>query len=259
VKLLEAKLKYYYDQLCCTDRKYIQRVVTCHKETFPLGTKYAKFIEVLVYLQVLTPAGSSRLLHQYRKRNPNIDAFCLESAAFGKTYARNAVSALANFEKGSQKVDFFLGDLRVGLCASRAYKAKTQTVRGSVSKRALRSESRDNFSLKWEHMFVENIDVYIRIGVWLDVHRFWVLNSSEVVGSPDYKLGQTATAIDSSLTFVKGNIDSYARYEVPKEQLAQAVTDASARQLEATSRRAQYDGTGSRLLELAQHAFKILH
>ena len=58
-------------------------------------------------------------------------------------------------------------------------------------------------------------DVFVWIGVWRDVIRYWVLSSAEVESNPYYSVGQHRGNVGEGQLWLKDtNIKDFNQYEV---------------------------------------------
>ena len=74
-------------------------------------------------------------------------------------------------------------------------------------------------------------DVFVWIGVWRDVIRYWVLAAKEMEGNRYYSAGQHRGNIDEGQLHLKDdNIAEFSQYEAKSNQLAEAIRKASGRQ-----------------------------
>ncbi len=77
-------------------------------------------------------------------------------------------------------------------------------------------------------------DVFVWIGVWRDVIRYWVLASSEVQNNRYYSTGQHRGNVgEGQLHLKKENIAEFVSYESRSNELLQAIKDAYIRQIPA--------------------------
>jgi len=74
-------------------------------------------------------------------------------------------------------------------------------------------------------------DVFIWIGVWRDVIRYWVLASNEIESNKYYSTGQhRGNTGEGQLHLKDDNFAEFSKYEAKSNQLAEAIRSAYERQ-----------------------------
>jgi hypothetical protein len=74
-------------------------------------------------------------------------------------------------------------------------------------------------------------DVFVWIGVWRDVIRYWVLASKEMEANRFYSAGQhRGNTGEGQLHLKDDNIAEFSQYEARSNQLAEAIRKANERQ-----------------------------
>jgi hypothetical protein len=84
----------------------------------------------------------------------------------------------------SGQYDFFLdGEIRIEVKASRAVDFES---RDALYVKALSADSKKRFDMNFQQVKPACCDVFVWVGVWRDVIRYWVLSSDEVAGNKYY-------------------------------------------------------------------------
>jgi hypothetical protein len=116
--------------------------------------------------------------------------------------------------------------------ASRAVAFKTDE---PLYVKALSSDSGKQFDMNFQQIKPACCDVFVWIGVWRDVIRYWVLSSREVEQNRYYSAGQHRGNVgEGQLHIKRENISEFEKYECRPNELLQAIKDAYIRQLSSS-------------------------
>lgn len=97
--------------------------------------------------------------------------------------------------------------------------------------KALSSDSDRPFDMIFEQIKPRFSDVFVWMGVWRDVIKFWVLSSDEVQGNKYYCSKQHKGNIGEGQLHLKhSNITEFQKYEVKPSNVKEAIIDAFKRQ-----------------------------
>jgi hypothetical protein len=132
----------------------------------------------------------------------------------------------------SGQYDFFLdGKIRIEVKASRAVDFVS---REPLYVKALSSDSKLRFDMNFQQVKPGCCDVFIWVGVWRDVIRYWVLSSDEVAGNKYYSTGQHRGNTGEGQIHVKDdNVGEFARFESAPRALLDKIREAYKRQTSA--------------------------
>jgi hypothetical protein len=130
----------------------------------------------------------------------------------------------------SGQYDFLLDNkIRIEVKASRAVAFKTDE---PLYVKALSSDSEKQFDMNFQQIKPACCDVFVWVGVWRDVIRYWVLASREVENNRYYSPGQHRGNVgEGQLHIKKENIVEFKEYESRSNELLQAIKDAYIRQI----------------------------
>lgn len=130
----------------------------------------------------------------------------------------------------SGQYDFLLEDkIRIEVKASRAVAFRTDE---PLYVKALSSDSDKQFDMNFQQIKPACCDVFVWVGVWRDVIRYWVLASNEVAGNRYYSPGQHRGNVgEGQLHLKKENIEEFKQYECRANELLEAIKDAYIRQI----------------------------
>ena len=129
----------------------------------------------------------------------------------------------------SGQYDFFLdGKIRIEVKASRAVDFDS---REALYVKALSSDSKLRFDMNFQQVKPGCCDVFIWVGVWRDVIRYWVLSSDEVAGNKYYSTGQHRGNTGEGQIHVKDdNVGEFALFESAPRVLLDKIRGAYERQ-----------------------------
>ena len=129
----------------------------------------------------------------------------------------------------SGQYDFFLdGEIRIEVKASRAVDFES---RDALYVKELSSDSRKRFDMNFQQVKPACCDVFVWVGVWRDVIRYWVLSSDEVSGHPYYSTGQHRGNTGQGQIHLKDdNIQQFSIFESKARELPESIRAAYRRQ-----------------------------
>lgn len=201
--------------------------------------EYEYMISVLLGAGILTLDDYYILRDEYIARNLYLYVFEISAPrGFGELWAQGHLKALApDLVKPTKKLeseykgqyDFLLdGKIRIEVKASRAVAFKTDQ---PLYLKALSSDSQKRFDMNFQQIKPKCCDVFVWIGVWRDVMRYWVLASREVENNRYFSKGQHRGNVgEGQLHLNKENIAEFAKYESRSDKLLKAIRDAYQRQ-----------------------------
>ena len=117
--------------------------------------------------------------------------------------------------------DFWLDGIKIEVKASRAVKRKSGD---PLIFKALSSDSKFGFDMNFQQIKPKCCDVFVWIGVWRDLIRYWVLSSAEVQDNPYFSTGQhRGNTGEGQLWIKESNIEKFNGYEVAPDGLLKAI------------------------------------
>lgn len=201
--------------------------------------EYEYMISVLLGADVLTLDDYYILRDEYIARNLYLYVFEISAPrGFGEMWAQGHLKELVpDLVKPTKKLeseykgqyDFLLdGIIRIEVKASRAVAFKTDQ---PLYLKALSSDSQKRFDMNFQQIKPKCCDVFVWVGVWRDVMRYWVLASYEVENNRYFSKGQHRGNVgEGQLHLNKENIAEFAKYEARSNELLKAIRDAYQRQ-----------------------------
>lgn len=208
-----------FTELCSfVPDEYEDEAVTClaAAEELPLG-ETVNFAAYLIERGWLKYEDFVKLQKSFLERNTNLNIFKMSDTSFGVKWGQAHIFALSDKflkpEKGQDHHDAVLDGLKIEIKASRAVE------RGSrlpLSEKALRYDDQRPFTMNFNHIFLDEADVFLFIGVWLDRICYWVLTNEELVSLPNY-FNKYQTEYQMAIT--EGNIKSFEKYRCEQAEL----------------------------------------
>jgi hypothetical protein len=173
------------------------------------------------------------LRNEYLARNLNAKLFEIGAPRkFGEAWAEGYVKELVpvlerpskaldpSYEKGMY--DFILPPrIRVEVKASRAVEYKNAK---AMQSKALHFDSTKHFDMNFQQLKPRCCDVFVWLGVWLDVIKCWVIPSSKV--KEIYKPQHRGNIGEGQFHLKQSNIQEFSNYEVDLAQLEEAIRGA---------------------------------
>lgn len=200
--------------------------------------EYEYMIATLLAMDVLTLEGYHELRDNYIARNLYLYIFEISAPrTFGEAWAQGHLKELVPLlQKPSRKTDpeysgqydLALEEIRVEVKASRAVDAD---VDAPLYVKALASDSKKGFWMNFQQAKPGCCDVFVWVGVWRDVIRYWVLSSHELETNRYYSEGQHRGNVGEGQLHVRDtNIEDFVEYEVRPNELEEAIRAAYARE-----------------------------
>lgn len=166
--------------------------------------------------------------NNYLERNRYLYLFEITAPRkFGETWAqRHLNEVVPELERPSVKkdaaysgqYDFWYKGIRVEVKASRAVDREKRDE--TLVMKALSSNSRKGFDMNFQQIKPGCCDVFVWIGVWRDVIRYWVLSSAEVAGDKYYSKGQhRGNTGEGQLWIKESNLEHFRQYETRVPEL----------------------------------------
>lgn len=200
--------------------------------------EYEYIIATLLAASKLTYDEYIELRDTYIERNMFLYIFEISAPrGFGEAWAQGHLKELVpELQKPSKKLDpsysgeydFLLDGIKIEVKASRAVDFERDD---PLYVKALASDSKKRFDMNFQQVKPACCDVFIWIGVWRDVIRYWVLSSKEMETNRYYSTGQHRGNIGEGQLHLKDdNIEEFSIYEARSNNLADAISKANIRQ-----------------------------
>lgn len=215
------------------NRDYLDKLYS----VYPFN-KFEYVISHLIAWDVISLSDYLNLRHEYLERNKYLYVFEITAPrTFGETWAqRHLNEVVPELKHPSQlldptysgEYDFWYNGIKIEVKASRAVKRKSGE---SLILKALSSSSKEGFDMNFQQIKPSCCDVFIWIGVWRDVIRYWVLSSQEVSANRYYSIGQhRGNKGEGQLWLKESNIDEFKQYEVSVREILDRVISKGVKQ-----------------------------
>jgi hypothetical protein len=157
---------------------------------------------------------------------------------FGETWAQGHLKEIApelikptrNLDPDySGQYDFYLDHgIKIEVKASRAVDFDS---REALYVKALSSDSNKRFDMNFQQVKPACCDVFVWVGVWRDVIRYWLLSSDEVANNRYYSAGQhRGNTGEGQIHLKDDNIREFDRFEVQARNVIDGIRAAYLRQ-----------------------------
>lgn len=183
--------------------------------------KFEYIISHLIGTKTITLEQYYDMRSRYLKRNKYLYLYEITAPrTFGETWAqRHLNEVVPELERPSAKYDshysgqydFWYNGIKIEVKASRAVKRKSGD---PLIIKALSSDSKHGFDMNFQQIKPSCCDVFVWIGVWRDVIRYWVLSSDDVKNNKYYSTGQhRGNKGEGQLWIKETNINEFSVYE----------------------------------------------
>jgi len=201
--------------------------------------EYEFLISSLMGYQKISVDEYYELRDDYIARNMFMYVFEISAPrGFGEAWAQGHLKEICpELTKPTRKLDpdysgqydFFLdGKIKIEVKASRAVDADS---REALYVKALSSDSKLRFDMNFQQVKPGCCDVFIWVGVWRDVIRYWVLASDEVAGNKYYSAGQhRGNTGEGQLHLKDDNMAEFTQFESAPRNLLDTIRAAYQRQ-----------------------------
>ena len=204
---------------------------------FPFN-EFELFFATLLSKKQLSYENYLEIRSEYIHKNPNLWIFEITAPrGFGESFAQTFVQTKSSLLKPPSKkldsnyrgqYDLWYDGIRIEVKASRVVDAE---VSGPLYRKALSSNTKRPFLMNFQQLKPQCCDVFVWLAVYRDVISIWVMNSSEILGHPDYSKGQHRgnSGNEGQLHVTEQNIHTLDKYLLPDDDLAKAIKDAYSR------------------------------
>lgn len=184
--------------------------------------KFEYVISHLIATKTISLQEYLDIRNSYLERNKYLYVYEITAPrTFGETWAQRHLNEIVPELKipssmldsnYSGQYDFWYNGIRIEVKASRAVKRQSGE---SLIIKALSSDSTSGFDMNFQQIKPACCDVFVWIGVWRDVIRYWVLSSADVKSNPYYSAGQHRGNVGEGQLWLKDtNIKDFNQYEV---------------------------------------------
>ncbi|MDD6483977.1 MAG: hypothetical protein PUF72_05310 [Clostridiales bacterium] len=197
--------------------------------------KFEYIISHLIATKTISLQQYLNIRNEYSERNKYLYLFEITAPrTFGETWAQRHLNEIIPELKKpcvkydpnySGEYDFWYNGIKIEVKASRAVKRKSGE---TLIMKALSSDSKYGFDMNFQQIKPKCCDVFVWIGVWKDIIRYWVLSSDEVLHNKHFSFGQHRGNVGEGQLWLKEtNIDEFSEYEVGVRDILNAIIEKS--------------------------------
>ncbi len=229
MKLHELKilLKDYENQLTAELKKEMNEKLEQSVEAYPFNEYEFK----LTYLQehkIIHFSEYERIRQEYIASNKYLELYGLAPRVFGQIWGETHIRELdTRFNKASKALDSnYSGEYDLWINGKKievkACRAIDKIIRGSLTSKALEFDSTKTFWMNFQQLKFDICDIFIFIGVWTDVIKYWALTNEEVKSNP-YISHQHRGGVEYQIGITEKNISVFDKYLVESQKLADLI------------------------------------
>ena len=242
MEILKKNLEKMINSLSAEDRGKLKNRLEDLISVYPFN-EYEYIISSLLGIGKITIDDYLEIRDEYIARNMYLYIFEISAPrGFGEQWAQGHLKELVPElikptkkleENYSGQYDFLYKMpkkkmVKIEVKASRAVDFKTSE---PLYVKALAWESKKPFDMNFQQVKSKCCDVFVWVGVWRDVIKYWVLSSKEVESNKYYSKGQHRGNIGEGQLHLKhDNIKEFRKYEVQPKDLLNKIIKAYKRQ-----------------------------
>ncbi|OGS18595.1 MAG: hypothetical protein A2219_06660 [Elusimicrobia bacterium RIFOXYA2_FULL_50_26] len=242
MEMLKKNLEKMIDSLSAEDRNKLKNRLEDLISVYPFN-EYEYIISSLLGLGKIAFDDYLEIRDEYIARNMYLYIFEISAPrGFGEQWAQGHLKELVpevikptrKLEKNySGEYDFLYQMpnkkiIKIEVKASRAVDFKNNE---PLYVKALAWESKKPFDMNFQQVKPKCCDVFVWVGVWRDVIKYWVLSSKEVENNKYYSKGQhRGNTGEGQLHLKRDNIREFGKYEVQPNDLLNKIIKAYKRQ-----------------------------
>jgi len=195
--------------------------------------RFEYIISHLIAEKVISLSDYLEIRNNYLNRNKYLYIFEITAPrTFGETWAqRHLNEVVPELEHPSKQrdpdycgqYDFWYNNIRIEVKASRAVDRRGGD---TLIMKALSSDSRKGFDMNFQQIKPDCCDVFVWIGVWRDIIRYWVLSSDEIRSNDFFSAGQHRGNVGEGQLWLKEtNISQFKRFEARVPELLKKIVE----------------------------------
>jgi len=229
MKLHELKnlLKDYENQLSEKLKNEMNEKLKQSVEAYPFN-EYEFRLTFLQKCKIIDFSEYERIRQKYIESNKYLELYGLAPRVFGQIWGETHIRELdTKFTKPSKlldnnysgEYDLWLEGKKIEVKACRAIDKK---IRGSLISKALEFGSTKTFWMNFQQLKFNICDIFIFIGVWTDVIKYWVLTDEEVKTNP-YISHQHRGGVEYQIGITEKNISEFNKYLVEPNNIVEVI------------------------------------
>ena len=192
-------------------------------EAYPFN-EFEFRLTFLLEHKIITFVEYERIRQTYILSNKYLELYGLAPRVFGQIWGESHIRELdLRFNKAhksldnyySGEYDLWIEDVKIEVKACRAINKK---IRGSLISKALDFESTETFWMNFQQLKFDICDIFIFIGVWTDMIKYWALTNDDVKSNP-YISHQHRGGVEYQIGITEKNISAFDKYLVEPDKL----------------------------------------
>lgn len=241
METLKKNLKKLIGTLSTQDKNKLKNRLDNLISVYPFN-EYEYIISSLLGLEKITIDDYLEIRDEYISRNTYLYLFEISAPrVFGEQWAQgNLKEFVPKLEKPTKKLeknysgeyDFLYQSknkkiIKIEVKASRAVDFNSDE---PLYVKALAWKSKKQFDMNFQQVKPKCCDVFIWVGVWRDVIKYWVLSSKDVKKNKYYSKGQhRGNTGEGQLHLNRENIKEFKKYETQPRELLEKIIKADGR------------------------------
>lgn len=226
-KELRSYLESLIDSLESGNQELLRARLESLVSVFPFN-EYEYIITFLVDRHVISFNEYEELRNNYVSANRYLDLFSLAPRTFGQIWGeRHLMDLDRRFQKPNKNLDpeyegqydLWLEGVRVEIKAARAIHTKQ---REAIASKALHWGAKAPFWMNYQQLKIDICDVFVFIGVWVDLIIYWVLSNEEVKQNK-YLSHQHRGGSEYQIGIREKNIREFDAFQVDALALTQTI------------------------------------
>ena len=227
----QRELRSHLERLVASLARESQELLQVRLESlasvFPFN-EYEYMITFLVDHNVISFPEYEALRDNYVSANRYLDLFSLAPRTFGQGWGESHLLDLderlqraeKNFDPGYEgQYDLWFEGIRVEVKTARAI---DNSRGGPMASRALHWGAEAPFWMNFQQIKLDIVDVFVFIGVWVDVIVYWVLSNEEVKQN-EFLSHQHRGGIEYQIGIKDTNIQEFGVFRVEAAALTHAI------------------------------------
>lgn len=224
---LKKLLMNYENQLTPELKDKLNEKLKLSVEAYPFN-EYEFRLNYFQEHKIISFSQYEQIRQKYILSNNYLELYGLAPRVFGQIWGETHISELDNrFSKASKSLDsnysgeydLWIEGKKIEVKACRAIDTK---VRGSLISKALEYESTNSFWMNFQQLKFDICDIFIFIGVWTDIIKYWVLTNEEVKTN-SYISHQHRGGVEYQIGITEKNISKFEKYLVESHKLAEVI------------------------------------
>jgi hypothetical protein len=224
---LKSLLKDYEKQLSPKLKEELNEKLKLSVEAYPFN-EYEFRLTFLQEHKIIPFTEYERIRQKYIFSNKFLELYGLSPRVFGQIWGETHIREIdLRFKKANKlldnnysgEYDLWLEGKKIEVKACRAIDTK---IRGSLISKALEFESTKTFWMNFQQLKLDICDVFIFIGVWTEVIKYWVLTNEEVKANP-YISHQHRGGVEYQIGITEKNISELDKYLVTPPMLVEYI------------------------------------